>query len=298
MKKFRQVLAVAGYNFRMWRKNPRIFLTFALTFIMCFLLTDKTVTFAAAHNTTMQLVEAFIWCFGDSGSILLISTLLVLLFADMPFLSPETPFFLIRTDRKTWITGQVVYIFSSVLLYLMFVLVSTVLLSARHSFSANMWSPTAAILGYTDAGKRIAVPALLKTLEMSYPYPCMLSIFALVLGYAGVLTMLMLVCTLRWGTAAGAVGALLFSLYGILLSPQLVGQMLNLSGGTMYIANVLLGWISPLNHASYSMHNFGYDMLPRLWHSYLIFGVLILLLYWAAIRAAKRYQFTFTGTEG
>lgn len=41
MKKLRQAFSIAGYNFRLWRRNPRIIVTFALTFILCFLLTDK-----------------------------------------------------------------------------------------------------------------------------------------------------------------------------------------------------------------------------------------------------------------
>ena len=84
MRKIRQPLFIAGYNFRLWRGNPRILVTFALTLIMSFLLTDKAVRFAVDHNTTMQMVESFIWSFGDSNSILLSSVLLVLLFADMP----------------------------------------------------------------------------------------------------------------------------------------------------------------------------------------------------------------------
>jgi len=46
------------------------------------------------------------------------------------------------------------------------------------------------------------------------------------------------------------------------------------------------------------MHNFGYDKLPRLWQSYCIFTGLSVILYFAAIWAAKRYNFSFTGTEG
>ena len=105
MKKIRQAFSIAGYNFRLWRGNPRIVVTFALSIILCFLLTDKAVRFAVEHNTTLQLVETFIWSFGDSNSILLSSVLLVMLFADMPFLSSGTPFYLVRTDRRTWITG-------------------------------------------------------------------------------------------------------------------------------------------------------------------------------------------------
>ena len=298
MKKIWQAFSIAGYNFRLWRRNPRIIVTFALTFILRFLLTDKAVTFAVEHNTTMQLVESFIWSFGDSNSILLSSVLLVLLFADMPFLSSGTPFYLVRTDRRTWITGQVIYILAATASYLAFVLLSTMVLSARQSFPANMWSPTAAILGYTNAGERVTIPALVKTLEMSWPYQSMVSIFFLMLGYTSVMVLLMLLCNLRFGSAAGVVSMLVYSLYGILLEPDTIQLILKLPDEAYYIANVIIGWLSPLNQATYHMHNFGYDKLPRMWQSYCIFAGLSLLLYLGAIRAAKRYNFSFTGTEG
>ena len=102
----KQIFAVTRYNFRRWHKNPRIVITFCLAFVLCFLLSDKAVKFAKEYETTMQLVEAFVWTFGDSNSILLSSLLLLLLFADMPFISSGTPFYLMRIDRKTWLMGQ------------------------------------------------------------------------------------------------------------------------------------------------------------------------------------------------
>lgn len=298
MKKSQQAFSIAGYNFRLWKKNPRILVTFALAFVMCFLLTDKAVRFAIDHNTTMQMVESFIWSFGDSNSILLSSVLLVMLFADMPFLSSGTPFYLVRTDRRTWITGQVIYILAATTVYLVFVLVSTILLSIQQSFVANMWSPTAAILGYTNAGERVAIPALVKTLEMSWPYQSMISIFLLMLGYTSVMVLLMLVCNLRFGQVAGVVSVLFFSLYGILMQPDTIQLLLKLPDEAYYIANVIIGWLSPLNQATYHMHNFGYDKLPRIWQSYCIFIGLSVILYFAAIQAAKKYNFSFMGTEG
>ena len=294
----REAFAIARYNFRLWRRNPRILITFALTFILCFLLSDKVVRFAQEHNSTMQIVEAFIWSFGDSNSILLSSVLLVMLFADMPFLSSGTPFYLVRTSRRVWITGQVLYTIAATAVYLLFILASTMLLCMRQSFPANMWSPTAAILGYTNAGERLAIPTLVKTLEMSWPYPAMLTIFTLMLGYTLVMVLLMLACNLRFGQAAGVISVLVYSLYGLLMKPDTIQTLLKLPDEAYYIANVTIGWLSPLNHATYHMHNFGYDRLPRLWQSYLIFGILILVGYLASIRAAKKYNFSFTGTEG
>ncbi len=298
MKKLHQIFSIAGYNFRLWRKNPRIIVTFALAFVMCFLLSDKAVCFAIDHNTTMQIVEVFIWNFGDSNSILLSSVLLVMLFADMPFLSSGTPLYLVRTSRRVWITGQVVYTLAATFVYLVFVLICTAFFSMQQSFVGNMWSPTAAILGYTNAGERVAIPALVKTLEMSWPYQSMVSIFFLMLGYTSVMVMIMLVCNLRFGQAAGVVSVLVFSVYGILLKPDTIQTILRLPDEAYYIANVTIGWVSPLNQATYHMHNFGYDKLPRLWQSYCIFGALVILGYIAALQAAKRYNFSFVGTEG
>ena len=298
MKELYQSFSIAGYNFRLWRKNPRIIVTFALAFVMCFLLSDKAVCFAIDHNTTMQIVEVFIWNFGDSNSILLSSVLLVMLFADMPFLSSGTPLYLVRTSRRVWITGQVVYTLAATFVYLVFVLICTAFFSMQQSFVGNMWSPTAAILGYTNAGERVAIPALVKTLEMSWPYQSMVSIFFLMLGYTSVMVMLMLLCNLRFGQVAGVVSVLVYSVYGILMQPDTIQLILKLPDEAYYIANVIIGWVSPLNQATYHMHNFGYDKLPRMWQSYCIFTGLVVMLFFLAIRAAKQYQFTFTGTEG
>lgn len=45
------------------------------------------------------------------------------------------------------------------------------------------------------------------------------------------------------------------------------------------------------------MHNFGYDLLPRLWQTYLIFLVLIAGLMVGIVRAIRKYNFMFLGTE-
>ena len=296
--KIKQVFAVTTYNFRQWHKNPRIIITFCLAFILCFLLSDKAVKFAQEYETTMQIVEAFVWTFGDANSILLSSLLLLLLFADMPFISSGTPFYLMRIDRKTWVTGQALYIIIATSIYLIFILISTSLVCMTQSFVGDMWSETAAILGYSGAGQAVALPALVKTLEMSTPYACMGTIFLLMLLYTLLMVFVMLIFNLWKGQLAGIVCVFGFSLYGFLLNPQTLKTIFQLPDELMYKANVAVGWLSPLNHATYHMHNFGYDLLPRLWQTYLIFGGLIAVCFYLSLRAARKYNFNFTGTEG
>ena len=297
LKRIRQVWQVTVYNFRAWHKNPRVFITFALAFILCFLLSDKAVKFAYEYETTMQAVEAFVWTFGDSNSILLSSLLLVLLFVDMPFLGPAVPYYLMRIRRSTWLWGQALYITMVTALYMLFILLSTTILCMGNSFIGNMWSETAAILGYSGAGKAVALPALVKTLEMSWPYECMVTIFLLMLGYTMLLVFLMLLFNIRRGSFAGIAAAFGFSLYGFLLNPELFKQAFNLPQELTYKANVAVGWLSPLNHATYHMHNFGYDLLPRMWQTFAIFGGLITLCFLFTLFSLRRYNFVFTGTE-
>jgi len=246
----------------------------------------------------MQIVEAFVWTFGDSNSILLSSLLLLLLFSDMPFISSGTPFYLMRIDRKTWVVGQAVYIVVSTAIYLTFILVSTSLVCMTQSFVGNMWSETAAILGYSGAGKAVALPALVKTLEMSRPYECMVTIFLLMLIYTLLMAFIMLLFNLKKGQLGGVVSVFVFSLFGFLLNPQTIKAIFQLPDELMYKANVAVGWLSPLNQATYHMHNFGYDLLPRLWQTYLIFGGLIAVCFFFSLRAARSYNFNFSGTEG
>lgn len=296
-RKIKMVCITAGYNFRQWRGNIRIMATFVLAFILCFLLTDKLVIFAQNQGTTMQILEAFIWTFGDSNSILLSSLLLLLLFGDLPFITAATPFFLIRENRRTWMAGQLLYIVLSSLLYMAFILLSTCVLCMQHSFTKNTWSYTAATLAYSDKGETLAIPAAAKTLEMGRPFQTMGCIFLLMLAYTLVLIFIQMFFTIWKGQAAGVVSALVFSAYGLLLNPKNTQALLKMPDELYYKARVWVGWMSPLNQATYSMHDFGYDNLPTLAQTGGIFGGLLLVLLVLAVRGMKKYCFQFRGTE-
>ena len=294
----KQVFMVALYNFRTWKKNPRIFLSFSIAFIFCFLLSDKIVAFAEKYDTSMQILEPFIWTFGDSNSILLSSMILIFLFAYMPFVTNATPFFLMRTTRKKWLLGQAIYILLATSVYMVFVMSATAFISMRKAFVGNIWSNTAVALGYSKAGEALAVPASVKAMGMSTPYGCAAIVFLLMLCYSLILVFLMLLFNLKFGQIGGVLAAFGFSIYGFLLNPQTIIGIFNIPDYEAYKVNVWVGWVSPLNHATFYMHNFGLDMLPRLWQSYLICIVLVLVCFIAALWAVRGYNFKFTGTGG
>ena len=291
----RQAFSIAGYQLRLWHKNPRIIVTGILAFVLCFLLSGKIVSFAETYGLSVQIVEPFVWVFGDADSVLISSVLLLFLFADTPLLNKETPFFLVRTKRSVWLLGQIFYIVIGTFLYLCFLLVSVSFFCARDAFFANFWSPTAAMLGYSGAGNAISIPVTVKTMETTSPYLCLLFIFGLMLVYSLLTVSVQLAVSLSKGHRAGTIVTLGFTVFGFLLKPDVISLWLKLPPEGFYIANVIVGWLSPLNHAVFSGHNFGYDYLPSLAASFLFFGITIFVCFFIAGKQIKRYGFDFSG---
>lgn len=296
MHKIKQVIYTALSDFRRWHKNPQMVMCFLLAFVFCFLLSDKVMRFAQMHNTHLQGMEMFIWTFGDSRSVLVISLLLLLLFADMPNLACEVPYFMIRTDRKVWILGQIVYLILAAFVFMFFIFCSTVILSAQRAYPANVWSDTAAVMGYSNIGEQIAVPAFAKVLELTFPYQCTLHIFLLMTGYAVSMASIILFLNLCKANG-GMIGGVVFTGFGMALNPDIVAKWFGISFERIRYANILFGWLSPLNHATYYMHNFGYDNLPKLESSYLFFALFSSVFFGLSLMKIKNYSFRFTGTQ-
>ncbi|WP_251387424.1 hypothetical protein [Mediterraneibacter agrestimuris] len=292
MREIRQTFWLAGQNFSGWKRNPRIVITFLLAFVLCLLLSEEVMTQAHRYETALQILEPFIWTYGDAASVMLSSLLLVVLFGDMPFVNQETPYRLIRTKRNVWLAGQVIYVTVVTVLYNLFLVVVLAAFAAPFAFGGNVWSKTAAMLGYGGAAKGV-VPVSVKTMENTLPYECALQVFLLMLCYSLFIVSVMLCLNLVLGNAAGIIGAFAMNLYGFLMSPKIFQKLFHLTENQLYQANVLCGWLSPLNHATFPMHNFGYDYLPRVEISIGIFIMMIAVLIVVSGTKVRTYNFTF-----
>ena len=266
-----QVIAIVRYNFRGFWKNPKSILTFLLGFVLCYLLSTRVMEVIETYHTPVQVAEPFLWTFGDAGAILLSSVLLLLLFSDLPKLGSMTPYYLYRTTRRVWLMGQFVYVICVSMLYTAFLFLTTVLLCMKMSYVGNVWSETAAMLAYSKLGKDLSVPSTVKVMESITPYGCVLQVLLLLFLYTLCLSFLILAGNLLFSGNRGIVLGLLYSMYGVLLDPRVLGAILHKEEYEMYQINILIGWVSPLSHVTYAKHNFGYDRLPTVGQSCLLF---------------------------
>ena len=102
----KQTLGIVRYNFFGFFRNPKVIFTFLLEFVLSFLLTGRIMIVMETYDTPVQAIEPFLWTFGDGTAVLLSSLLLLLLFSDLPKMTPVTPYQLIRTTKKLNITQR------------------------------------------------------------------------------------------------------------------------------------------------------------------------------------------------
>ncbi|MCI9174744.1 MAG: hypothetical protein HFH49_07325 [Lachnospiraceae bacterium] len=296
MESVKQTAAAVRWNFLGFFKNPRVIITFLFSFILCFFLSDRAMMVADYYDSPMQAWEPFIWTFGDATAILLCSLLLILLFLDLPKLSPFTPYMLLRMKKSRWLLAQFFYIFLVTFLYLIYVLLVTSLLCMQRTYPGNIWSKTAALLAYSKMGKDLSIPSTVKVMESTTPFSCSMQIILLLLCYALTLSFLMLYFQLKMGKKAAIGAGLCYSLFGFLLNPEILAKILRKEEYEMFLVRRITGWISPLNHATYGMHDFGYDVLPSIGQSCIIFLALLAFLSGLSFHTLKKYNFSsFTG---
>ncbi len=288
---------MARFNFRGFFKNPKVILTILFSTILCYLLSSRVMEVIEGYGTPVQLAEPFLWTFGDTSCVLLASVLLLLLFSDLPLVSSITPYYLHRTTKRKWLAGQMCYVALVVFLYTCFLFGITVLLCGKYSYPGDQWSETAAMLAYSKLGSELGVPSTVRVMESITPYGCMIQVFLLLFLYSLVLSFLVLAGNLILGKNLGMTSGLLFSLYGFLLDRKVLAAIFHLREYEGYRANLIIGWVSPLSHATYGRHSFGYDHLPTIFQSGLVFLGLIVLLAWISLRAVDRYSFQFLGEK-
>lgn len=293
MCKANRIYSCAQWNLYSMRKNPRIFCGFLLGFCLCCFLMQRIMECSILFHTDIQIFELFIWCFADSDSILFVSLAILLFLFQIPRLDTPAYYLIFRKGKVDWLLGQILTSALVCLSYTMFLLVSSMLLTLGGSnvIWSDQWSDTATILSFAPENFQVPLTILRKTVKLTTPYDCAITIFFLMAQYILFLTLLNLLFSLMSGKKAGIVAVIIASLYAYLLNPEKLTAMLHVPEEIRYVANVIAAWISPLNHATYAMHGFGYGHFPSILQSHMVFGGVnlgLLLGSWSCVKKTER----------
>ena len=127
----RTVWSVMGMNFRRWKSDVRIWLI--LGFVGMLLIKElRGITAYGLEHEAECTAYLFPFLFADS--IISVGTMKVMLFlggilllCDAPFIYSNTPYVIMRSRREKWWISECLYIFTTVLLYMLFIMLVSML---------------------------------------------------------------------------------------------------------------------------------------------------------------------------
>ena len=279
----RRIWFTTSRNFRKWFGTPRILVLGLLAVILCTIAADPLRQFSYRVNESINIFEPFICAFNDRFLAFFAYGIMLLLLCDAPFLDSGQAYVIFRTGRKTWMIGTQLYIVLSCFVVLLFLLIIMAAIVLQRAFLANEWSNVGTLLAVSNASMLENIVLLPRTVYFSMlPYQALIQTFLLVWLYWIFLSEILLLFNMLYGQAAGMV----------------ITAGIHIEGwAILFTMQPSLYALSPMLHSVLSMHSFGYDRLPTVGQSALLYLGLIALLVTLVLFVIRKYTFKF-GMQG
>lgn len=164
MGKVIRIFSCCAQNLRKWPSNPRIYVLGLLLIGFLFEWVRPIADFSSAVHVSVT-PWVFPYLSLSQKVLLLIMLGIVLLFCDAPFIDAHQPYVIIRSGKRDWLLGQILYIMVASALYFLFIaLISTLLMLPNLTFSSE-WGKIFGTLALTDAGSQFKI-----NLPISYKF--------------------------------------------------------------------------------------------------------------------------------
>lgn len=192
-------------TFLKWKGNPKIWVVGAFLVFYIYNLTAPITAFCqdVGYPVTPWLFPYF---FSNSSASLLLMLAFVLFLCDAPFLDQQQVFVLLRTGRRKWTAGQLLYIAAASFIFFLTIFFLSLIFVWPHLQFMDDWGKIIGTLTQTNAGQSYGIMTLSFDLMNSYaPIPAMLLSFTLMWGIGILLGNFMFFVNL-WGNRSLGVG--------------------------------------------------------------------------------------------
>lgn len=140
---FRKTGVIAWYEVKQWKNDSRIWMIFLIELVLLLrgLIGFTIYGLLNGTRTTPWLVTLL---FSDaSGNIGLMKIMIymgvIVLFCNAPFINTQTPYVLLRGKRKSWICGEIAYVFLAAFLYMLLLAVAACVVTLPAASTSELW---------------------------------------------------------------------------------------------------------------------------------------------------------------
>ncbi len=208
-------------NIRRWGANPRFLIIAVLGSLWIHFLVSPLLHFSQLVDVRITpWVFPFVLINWYPSMVILLGV--VLLFCDAPFMNNSTPYECVRSGRRLWILGQIMYVVLASLIYVLFLVLVSILCLLPNLEISDQWGKVINTLAQTSAGNQYSQIPISYRLMLSYsPIEAML-ISSLILFLE---TTLIGVVMLAINTVTNRIGGVLAGLV-LGFMPAFVGSIL------------------------------------------------------------------------
>lgn len=151
MNSFKYSRFVCMQNFRKWSSNYKIWCLAVVISIFVFNYIGEIADFSRYVNEEVT-PWSYPFLFTHDGLKILILLGIVLMFCDVPFIDENQPYIIVRSGRKAWSIGQIIYITATSLIYNLYLVTLSILFSISNIKLEWDWGKALGTLAYTNAG--------------------------------------------------------------------------------------------------------------------------------------------------
>ncbi|MDO5382650.1 MAG: hypothetical protein Q4F06_08055 [Eubacteriales bacterium] len=260
-----RAIRICIQNIRKWTYNKRIILCICFGLLFTYSYTGGLRLLSESMGMKMSpWLYPFLITFRYMKIVFMAPVIFI--FCDAPFMDSNQPYVMLRTKRKVWNTGQILYIIAGSLLYSFILMVATVMLNIGHIRWSPYWGK---VLGMAavNPGKlseyytTIKVPAIV----VRYYTPLQAMIFAFILMWLSFIFIGLIIYVLNMATKTKLAGVLVAGFF-VLLTAFVDGYP-------------IINWFSPISWNSLNNIDVaGMTTFPTITYVLGMYSIMIIVL--------------------
>lgn len=203
---------IAKSNFTVWTRSSRTIFVFIFAALLVYNGALQNQNYMTAVAVPLHWLEAVCWALSERLPVYTYGLLMLIMINELPLKTGFHSFSLIRSDRHTWIKGQIFYCLWIVLLYVTFLILLTMFIM-RFLFPVSFgWSEQNAI----EAGLLFEEDALISPLLMRHftPITGLLISILPIYSFYFMMSLLLLAFSISGHSALGAAVYMFLLLFG------------------------------------------------------------------------------------
>lgn len=203
-------------NIRKWTSNRRVILCICFGLMFTFNYTGGLRLLSESLDVKMSpWIFPFLITFRYIK--ILFMAIVIFIFCDAPFMDSNQSYVMLRSGRRVWNTGQILYVFAGSFIYTVILMAGTVLLNIRHISWRTTWGKVLGVAA-TDSGKLQALGKYDNTIKVSsivvrYYKPIQAMFFAFLLMWLSYVFIGLLIYVFNMATNTQSAGVLVAAFF-------------------------------------------------------------------------------------